>query len=289
VVLTYTLLALAVLALWFGGDERAPALRRMAWLVLLVAAVGAGLVHGIVQPVGLAGILGFAAVVRWFSRTGGRPRSWAAAGSLVLAGSVGLALHLVPGFANVRVVDAVRLGADAVPYTLYLNFDKTLIGLFILGWCHQRIARGREWRVMLAATAPRAAGVIALLLLLSLAAGYVRFEPKFPAVTWLWLGVNLLFTCCAEETLFRGFIQAELQRRLGNLRPGRWLALGVAAVLFGLAHFQGGAAYVALATVAGLGYGWVYQRTGRIEAAILTHFALNTVHFFFFTYPALAR
>lgn len=48
--------------------------------------------------------------------------------------------------------------------------------------------------------------------------------------------------------------------------------------------------YVALATVAGAGYGWAYQRAGgRIEASILTHFALNAVHFFFFTYPALAR
>jgi len=44
-----------------------------------------------------------------------------------------------------------------------------------------------------------------------------------------------------------------------------------------------------LSTVAGLGYGWVYQRTGRIEASILTHFALNLVHFLLFTYPALQR
>jgi hypothetical protein len=47
--------------------------------------------------------------------------------------------------------------------------------------------------------------------------------------------------------------------------------------------------YVALATIAGLGYGWIYQRTGRIEASILTHFALNAVHFFAFSYPALQR
>ena len=47
--------------------------------------------------------------------------------------------------------------------------------------------------------------------------------------------------------------------------------------------------YVALAAVAGAGYGWAYLRTQRIEASILTHFALNAVHFFGFTYPALAR
>jgi hypothetical protein len=126
-----------------------------------------------------------------------------------------------------------------------------------------------------------------LLLTLSLGAGYVRFDPKFPAETWLWLGVNLGFTCMAEEALFRGFIQAQLQRGWRNQPGGRWLALGLAAGLFGLAHAAGGAAYVALASVAGVGYGWIYQRTQRIEASILTHFALNAVHFFFFTYPAL--
>jgi len=65
------------------------------------------------------------------------------------------------------------------------------------------------------------------------------------------------------------------------------LALAIASVLFGLSHFWGGWSYVALATVAGLGYGWIYQRTQRIAASILAHFALNTTYFFLFTYPAL--
>lgn len=68
--------------------------------------------------------------------------------------------HRLPGFHNLRVIDAVRFTPDAIPFTLYLNFDQTLIGLFILGWCHTRIARMGEWREMLAQTAPRAAAVL---------------------------------------------------------------------------------------------------------------------------------
>jgi membrane protease YdiL (CAAX protease family) len=136
---------------------------------------------------------------------------------------------------------------------------------------------------------PITAGMIGLLLVLSLSTRYVRFDPKFPPQSWLWIGVNLGFTCVAEEALFRGFVQAQLQRLWQRVPRGEWLALAVAAVLFGAAHAAGGAAYVALATVAGAGYGWVYLRTGRIEASILTHFALNATHFFFFTYPALQR
>jgi membrane protease YdiL (CAAX protease family) len=57
-------------------------------------------------------------------------------------------------------------------------------------------------------------------------------------------------------------------------------------VLFGLAHIAGGWRYVALATVAGAGYGTVFYRSRRIEASILAHFTLNAVHFLLFTYPA---
>jgi membrane protease YdiL (CAAX protease family) len=38
---------------------------------------------------------------------------------------------------------------------------------------------------------------------------------------------------------------------------------------------------------AGLGYGWVFMRTQRIEAAMAVHFGVNAVHFLLFTYPRL--
>jgi membrane protease YdiL (CAAX protease family) len=137
--------------------------------------------------------------------------------------------------------------------------------------------------------APWSLAVIAVLMVGSLGLGFVRWEPKFPPESGLWLGVNLLFTCTAEELLFRGFIQRELQSTLRRFAGGRWIALVVASILFGFAHLAGGLTYVGLATLAGVGYGFIYQRTQRIEASILTHFALNSVHFFAFTYPALAH
>ncbi|HEY0945310.1 MAG TPA: CPBP family intramembrane glutamic endopeptidase [Opitutaceae bacterium] len=284
---TYTLLALAVLALWTGGGDASPALRRFLWVLPFVGSLGAALTAGIVQPLGLVWIGSFAFAAHAFARPRASRNQLLVTAAVILVLAAGLMAHRLPGFQNPRVISALRLSPDAIPYTLYLNYDKTLIGLFVLGWCHARIARLADWRSMLAATAPVAGGLIAVILVLSLAIGYVRPDPKFPAVTWLWLAVNLLFTCVAEEALFRGFIQAQLRRAWKPARWGRPLALVVAAVLFGLAHFAGGAVYVALATVAGLGYGWAYERTQRIEASILTHFALNSAHFLGFTYPAL--
>jgi len=37
-----------------------------------------------------------------------------------------------------------------------------------------------------------------------------------------------------------------------------------------------------LATLAGVGYGLAHACTRRIEPAILTHFAVNTAHYFLF-------
>lgn len=280
----YALLALAVLALWLPGGGW----RRHVWLGLFGVALLVALQTGVVAPVGLVAISGFIVATWLFSRPQASRGQRVIAGLAVVGLAAVLMLHLAQGFNNLRVIDAVRFTPDALPFTLYLNFDKTLAGLFILGWCHARLTGSGAWREMLAAMAPRAGALISLIMVLSLAMGYVRFAPKLPTETPLWLGVNLLFTCMAEEALFRGFVQAQLQRAWQNVRGGAWLALGVAAVLFGLAHAAGGAAYVALATVAGLGYGWIYQRTRSIEASILAHFALNTVHFLAFTYPALA-
>ncbi len=75
---------------------------------------------------------------------------------------------------------------------------------------------------------------------------------------------------------------------LRGTASGNAIAIAVSSGLFGLAHFGGGVSYIVLATAAGLGYGIVYQRTRSIEMAMLAHFALNTVHFLLFTYPALA-
>ena len=83
-------------------------------------------------------------------------------------------------------------------------------------------------------------------------------------------------------------MQRFLVAGLAKYRYGATIGLVLAAVLFGLMHYPGGTKYVLLSTVAGIGYGWTYLRTQRIEASILTHFLVNCIHFVFFTYPALA-
>jgi len=93
----------------------------------------------------------------------------------------------------------------------------------------------------------------------------------------------LIFTGLPEEVLFRGFIQALLERFTG--RPS--MALWTASVIFGAAHLDNGPhapdwRYGLLATLAGLAYGWVYMKTRRILAPAVTHALVDVTWAFFF-------
>jgi membrane protease YdiL (CAAX protease family) len=98
------------------------------------------------------------------------------------------------------------------------------------------------------------------------ATGFIAWRPQLDAahVTGAPLIIYLV-TGVPEEFLFRGLMQNLLGRWLG------WRAgLGIASVIFGLAHLPDWR-YVVLATIAGLAYGLVYQRTQHITASAITH------------------
>jgi hypothetical protein len=155
-------------------------------------------------------------------------------------------------------------------------------------FCAPIRARG-AWLPMLRRTAPVLVATLVVVLGAGTALGYVRPDVKWTPLTPWFLALNLLFTCVTEEAFFRGFVLGGLARGMARWRYGTFVAVVVSTVLFGLAHARGGPALVVLAALAGLGYAAAYLRSGRIEGAILTHFALNAVHFVAFTYPALAH
>lgn len=205
-----------------------------------------------------------------------------------LALAVALMIHLVPGFNNLLVFERVQFSPDSIPFTMYLNFDKIVVGVFIciLYLKSQRQILDRRSLLLSA----RCAGVlISILMGLAFLLHYVRFDFKFPEMGWIWILNNLFFVCFAEEAFFRGFVQGGLTELLPKTKMGAVLSIAIAALLFGLAHFPGGVIYVVLSTVAGLFYGYAFWKTDRIQSSILVHFSVNLVHFLFFSYPALGR
>ncbi|WP_044562085.1 CPBP family intramembrane glutamic endopeptidase [Azospirillum sp. B4] len=204
---------------------------------------------------------------------------------LFLAMAVALSAHLWPGFHNPRVMGPARLTPDAVPFTLYLNLDKPLVGLWLL-MVMPGIRNRQSMRTALAAGAFAWLGAATTCLAAALALGTVTWAPKWPMDGGVWLVDNVLFVAVAEEALFRGYVQGGLARLFSRWPWGENAALLSAAALFGLAHVGGGGQWVVLGGIAGIGYGLAY-RQGGLPAAILAHVGLNATHFVLFTYPML--
>ncbi|WP_346355631.1 CPBP family intramembrane glutamic endopeptidase [Azotosporobacter soli] len=280
--LCYGLLFLAVALLWLPDRLRVP-----LWSVAFALACLAGLLSGQLDGAAVLFIICLAMAVYLSERE--ELATWSRAALLlgVVFGSFALGAHRMPHFHNWLVAADLRISADASPISLYLNFDKTVPGLLLLGFAHPRIRERKEWALLAKRIWPLGGYLLALLLAFALASGKIRFDPKWPDCLPLWLLTNLFFVCMAEEAFFRGFLQRRAEAALAQRRGGKMLALALASLAFGAAHYGGGAGYVLIATLAGLCYGYAYQRTKRIEASILLHGLVNTVHFLFFTYPVL--
>lgn len=191
-----------------------------------------------------------------------------------------LASHSLSGFENMLLLDQVRLSESSTPYTLRLGIDKISAGLVIFYFVFSVKERSeidlRKWLPVL----PVLVIAIVLSILLALMS-MLKVDVKLSQYFLLFAIHNLLFTCMAEEAYFRGLIHKQLNRYLHYS-----IGIAVSAILFGLAHYGAGRIdYVFSAMVAGVGYAYVYHRTGSLSASMLSHWLLNLIHFIFFTYP----
>lgn len=276
--LTYTVFIISILSLWIPVKTKIK-----PWKLIFAISLILAYISHIANPIAILSILVFYTLVSWYRKSSSKWKYilWV----LVFALGLTLELHLIPGFKNLLIWDKIKFTPDATPFTLYLNFDKASVGLMILGLTLNLASTGHQWKALLKHVVFKLPIVIFIILILTIAFGYTKFEPKFPHGLWIWAISNLLFACLAEEGFFRGFFQESLSQL--KYKYSDYTAILIPAVFFGLIHYPGGIKYVILATVAGVLYGWVYKVTKRIEASMLVHFLLNLTHILFFTYPAL--
>jgi membrane protease YdiL (CAAX protease family) len=110
-------------------------------------------------------------------------------------------------------------------------------------------------------------------------------SPKFTVMGYLGsLLVVLARTGLPEEILFRSLIQNLLVRRFGESER----VLLLASAIFGAAHLNNGPLaapnwrYAILATIAGYGYGKVFQKAGSVFASAGLHALVDTTKHYFF-------
>lgn len=95
-----------------------------------------------------------------------------------------------------------------------------------------------------------------------------------------WLLYQFLYVAAAEEVFFRGYVQANATRWLRERRLSqptqRWIAIGISAACFALAHVAvQGQIGSALTFLPGLIMAWLFARTGSLLASILFHGLAN--------------
>ncbi len=209
--------------------------------------------------------------------------SWFWWGLCVLLGFA-LGLHILPGFNNLLYLENVQLHSNSRNFDIWFSFDKALFGILVFTvLLRSHLNRSLyDWRRMFSVMMPTL--TIGLFITFSGALLLDVLQPQLniSLLFWPWVLKNLFFTVIAEEALFRGLIQRQLNNYLSGLS-----SVVITALLFGFAHMAGGWQYALLASSAGFMYGYAYLKTGRIEAAIFAHLLLNIIHFNFFAYPAL--
>jgi membrane protease YdiL (CAAX protease family) len=162
------------------------------------------------------------------------------------------------GLGNLLLVDAGLYGFLGVRRFSGTGFD------FHLRWS--------DWKTGFRELLFFAPVVIALGILL----GFIHPHKDVPRIATALLrwGMIFIFVAIPEELFFRAWMQNLLERRIG-----RWRALVVASILFGLSHFNKRNPagqhfnwhYVLLATIAGIFYGRAWRENRRVAASTITH------------------
>lgn len=126
-------------------------------------------------------------------------------------------------------------------------------------------------------------GIMVLVIPPGLATGFLTFSiPEsydIPKLTAHFIGL-FLTVALPEELFFRGV----LLRGLEKVFSKRWIPMLISSLAFGLMHWNNlndlsmQITYVSLATMAGIGYGWAYRKSGNnLFAAILVHTLVDWV------------
>ncbi|AYN93561.1 CPBP family intramembrane metalloprotease [Pseudomonas sp. LTJR-52] len=199
-----------------------------------------------------------------------------------LASSVALAIHVAPGFSPHVLGGPLQYSPDAGPVWLRLSWDKALVGVTLLAWwLGKAVPYDTRRMLQVRPCVLIAVGTLAVVPALALGMRLVALQPKWPALFWTWFSLNLGVAVLAEELLFRALLQRGLIDRFGF-----WAGLLVTAVLFGVAHWPFSAGFALVAAVAALGYGAIFERSGRrLSMAVALHLAVNVLHVLLLSYP----
>jgi len=275
--LSVFLIVFSVVSVWFKSKH--------TWWFISSLFIVQGFFFGVLQPVALVFIFALVGLLYWHKKNNGY--DWLSF-TLVVTFGLLLGTHSLSGFNNWYYAD-YKLSETVNTFSIWFNFDKIIFGFLVLSilFKDNLINSRYDFVDFSKKFLPIFLVGVSIIFIIGYVIGYVVFDFTWTTTFFIWALKNLFFTVIAEEVMFRGIIQAKLVQMLGGVwgLKGQYVAVLIASILFGLAHYNGGLNYVILSSMAGVLYGYIYLYTGKIEGAILSHFLLNTIHFVFFSYP----
>jgi membrane protease YdiL (CAAX protease family) len=195
-------------------------------------------------------------------------------------------MHILPGFNNICIIKNAHISLDAIPFTLYLNYNSLVLTYFILVFSSEINLLNRLNKILPTLKAGLLYGLIAILILLPISYifNFIKYDFKVTNYTLIFIFVNLIFTCIPEEIFWRGFIQTKIQNYTNSS-----IAVLITSLVFASIHIIfAGIFFAILAFIASIIYGLAYIKTKKIEVSIICHYLVNIGQFIFFTYPILA-
>jgi CAAX prenyl protease-like protein len=179
---------------------------------------------------------------------------------------------------------AAGMVSQAMSSRFEFFYPLRVVAALVVLWIHRKRLMRIDWRVSWRGLAVGAsvflvwmAGAHALLAAVGMPS---ELAAMHPAARGLWIGSRLVGSVVtvpiAEELAYRGYLLRRISEsdfEAVSFQSVRWPALCVTAVIFGLAH----GAFWLPAIVAGLAYGLVVMRRGRLGEAVLAHATTNAL------------
>lgn len=206
---------------------------------------------------------------------------------LIFAGIV--MKNAVPLSKAIPIFEGIKFSLISAPFRMGINIEKAVCGIILTSYIIKKSKSFSDWKTVFKEFIPVLIILVIVLLTPALLTNFIKFNFKIPNEIYLYIANNLLLTCVAEEVFFRGFLQKKLfdifsvNFKMKQAAP--LLSILIAAALFAYFHLYSGVLMAAFSFIAAIGYGYAYQKSWKLESAILAHFGLNIVHFIFFTYP----
>ena len=129
--MTFYLLALSILCVF--PYCKVSIIKQPLWLWLMALSVVSGYIEHHIEAVGLVGIVVYIALY-YGALYIKQPIIRTISSTAFIVSSLALAVHVVPGFNNLPIVINELITSDAIPYTLYANFDKGMAGLLVCAY-----------------------------------------------------------------------------------------------------------------------------------------------------------